>query len=439
MTKTLRFIHAADVHLGAAIRGLRNVDPAWAARLQDAIPRAFERVVEAALAQEVDFVVLAGDVVDNTRVSYGDYVRLFAAFERLHEAGIPTYIVAGNHDPYTAWARDVDRLPDSVHFLGADGPGFALAFRDGEPLCLIGGRSFYNQVWPVDEGVAAGITREAARAALSARDPRALEAPFAIGVIHTGLDVDVMGKAPAAPEELLAAGMDYWACGHVHTRCVFPNAHEPRIVFSGSVQGRDLKETGDRGCYLVELEKPEASALASTALANVRLQFIPTASIALQRLEVNVSACQTLADVRGLVQTELFHANGRVHCDDLVARVVLTGTTPLHGFLARRDVTEELRRHMNNAHPNYYCDALVDRTFPPGEPVGPRGEGGLFSSVVAEIASDQRDRADVLVNYVQSELVKRGIAVPGSASQRIGDFNDIAERLVLDLLREDEE
>ncbi|HIR01796.1 MAG TPA: metallophosphoesterase, partial [Candidatus Aveggerthella stercoripullorum] len=54
MGRKLSFIHAADLHLGAPFRGLRALSDAWADRLLKAIPEAFDRVVDAAIARAVD-------------------------------------------------------------------------------------------------------------------------------------------------------------------------------------------------------------------------------------------------------------------------------------------------------------------------------------------------------------------------------------------------
>ena len=77
MTRKVRFIHASDLHLGSPICGLSSLSEEWVARLQTAIPEAFDRVIETALTREVDFVVLAGDLFDKSAASYCDYLRFF--------------------------------------------------------------------------------------------------------------------------------------------------------------------------------------------------------------------------------------------------------------------------------------------------------------------------------------------------------------------------
>ena len=80
--------------------------------------------------------------------SYADYLTFFDGLSRLDAEGIPVYMCTGNHDPYTTWQRDLFNLPGNVTMFSADKPSFALYRRDGKPVCVLGGRGYYNQTWP---------------------------------------------------------------------------------------------------------------------------------------------------------------------------------------------------------------------------------------------------------------------------------------------------
>ena len=430
--RSITFLHVADMHLGAPVRGLASVDSEWAARLARAIPEAFERVIRIALSRKVDFVVLAGDAFDSSRPSYAERLLFFEGLSRLDAAGIPLYMVAGNHDPYTVWARDVELLPESARMLGVEGPEYALFCRDDEPLCLIGGRSYFNQTWPSSESIIEGLTRTHAVTALGT------DAPFAVGVVHTGLDLD-KNKAPADDAELLESGFDYWACGHLHRATVRPSYDDPRIVSSGCIQGRDIKETGERGCFLVTLtEAPGTGGLPAGAQGSIaQIEFVPTSSVLLEHVKVDVSACRTLGDLVRHVAASLFAENGKAHCDEMVTRITLTGETRLHRFLAQPKVLADLRKQINDSYPTFFCDALIDRTTQLD--TGEVHDTQLFQRVFADIATEQRVHDEASVNYVQHEFVKRGISVPASLSRHVAEFNDVAEALVADLLREEDE
>ncbi len=467
MPKQLTFIHAADLHLGAPFRGLRALSDSWARRLESAIPEAYDRVIKAALDRRVDFVILAGDIFDTARPSYADFLHFFEGMRVLDAANIPVYLVTGNHDPYTSWRKDFAKLPDNVHVFGADKPTFEVYERDGEPLCLLGGRGYYNQTWPQDKDVSEGIWRENAIAALSARvgetfDARAervantldahaehaaellgaraadslnasararraaLEAaPFAVSVIHTGLDVDK--KAPTNPQGLLGRGIDYWACGHIHKRSAYPSFDDPRVVFSGCIQGRDIKESGTRGCYAVTLEEGKSPAL----------EYIPTASVVWKKMKVDVSDCQTLVDVHDKILRSMFAENGKAECEEMVVRITLTGETHLHETLQVARIIEDLRESINSSYAVFFCDTLIDSTTAPIDKQALLNEE-LFPALFMNIAANGRQNIDEYVAALQEDFIELGIAVPAVIAKHMDKYIVDAENMVLDLLIEEQ-
>lgn len=422
MTKSLTFLHCADLHLGAPFRGLAQVSELWAARLIQAISESFDRVIDAAVRRKVDFVVIAGDVFDASRASYGDYLHFFEGMCTLQVAGIPVYLITGNHDPFTSWQQSMFSLPENVHMLAADRPGFELFEKDGEPVCIIAGRGYYNQTWPMDECIADGLTHQAAIEALSPAHPDVAAAPFAVGVLHTGLNLDPI-KAPVNPSVLMNAGMDYWACGHIHMRYVYPSKENPRIVFSGCIQGRDIKETGTRGVMAVTLSEGVVP----------QLEYIPTASVVWQKLAVNIEDCATLPEICDKIMREQFRANGKAHCEEMISRIALVGKTKLHEVLSRPDVREDLRKHVNDSYPSFFCDTLVDETIEPRDEEALRREG-LFPAVLMRVADDQAANEEDAVAFLQSEFLDRNLQMPAACANKTADLTKAAENLVLDLL-----
>ncbi len=419
MAASLTFLHTADLHIGAPFRGLRALSDHWADRLLDAIPEAWDRVVDTAINQAVDFVVISGDIFDSARASYRDYLRFFQGLARLDAAGIPSYLCTGNHDPLSLWQQDFFALPPSATMLAADRPDFALYERGGRPLAVIGGRGYPNKVWSPHENIAEGITRAAAIRALG---PRAAEAPFAVGVLHTGLCLDTV-KAPSDPKELLRAGFDYWALGHIHQRWV-NDEKAPRLVFSGCIQGRDVRETGPRGVYLVHLEQDRPPSLT----------FVPTASVVWERITVDVADCSNLPQLVQKVMRELFAVNGDAACEEMVTRLTLTGATALHEVLQRPGVLEDVRRTLNESYTEFFCDALIDETRPLIDEEALRAEN-LFPSVFLRAADAvQADRDDEIA-YLQEEFLARNVSLSTPFSpKQVDKLAAEAEALVLDLL-----
>ncbi len=417
---TVTFIHAADLHLGAPFKGLRSIAPAWADVLLQAIPEAFRSVIEIAIKEQVDFVVLAGDIFDNSHPSYADFSLFLSGLKQLQESGIPVYFVTGNHDPYISWDNSFAVLPENVHLLGVTKPEFACYKKDGKPLALIGGRGYYTQSFPRTEDISEGISRETAASELG------VSAPFMIGILHTGLDIDLT-RSPVNPKTLLKRDVDYWACGHVHQPKMFPSKDDPRIGYSGCPQGRDMKEEGEHGVFKVTL----------SSNASTQIEFIPTAKVAWQHLKLDVSDAVTITDIQEKIIAAEFGQNAKTRCQRMIFRITLMGRSALHGELTTQ-VLEDMRAILNDGYPFFYIDALLDKTKPSLKLQTLRKEG-LFPSVYLDVMDSYRDHKDKVVLDLEKQFYQRDLSMPSSLESKYLDLCSDAELLVLDLLGRDGE
>lgn len=415
---TVTFIHAADLHLGAPFKGLRTIAPAWADILLEAIPEAFRKIIDTALDQQVDFVVFAGDIFDNSHPSYADFSLFVSGLRQLNQAGIPVYFVTGNHDPYISWDNSFAALPENAYLLGATKPEFACFERDGKPLALIGGRGYYTQSWPSEENISEGISRETAMVDLG------VSAPFMIGILHTGLDIDVT-RSPVNPKHLLKKDVDYWACGHVHQPRILPSKEDPRIVYSGCPQGRDMKEEGEHGVFKVTL----------TTDAPAEVEFIPTAKVAWQHVMLDVSECATISEVQEKIVSAEFAQNAETRCQRMIFRITLTGRSSLHEELTAQ-VLEDMRAILNDGYPFFYVDALLDKTIPLLDYKTLQKEG-LFPAVYLDVMKACRSEKEATLIDLEKQFYQRDLSLPSSLEAKYKDLCDEAETLVLDLLGRD--
>ncbi len=413
--RSVTFIHAADLHLGAPFKGLRAVSAQWADTMLAAIPAAYNRIIDIAIDHQVDFVLIAGDIFDDTRPSYSDFSLFVSGMERLNEAGIPVYFINGNHDPYTSWNNDFAVLPANTHLLGVDGPEFACFERDGQPLALIGGRSYFNQAWPAGVDVSEGISRETAMSHLGK------QAPFMIGLLHTGLDIDPT-RSPARTADLLARDVDYWACGHIHQGRLLPSQADPKIAFAGSPQGRGTWETGRHGVLEVTLAEGAPN----------KAQFIPTAQVEWQRLWLDVSQYGTVAEVQREIVASQFSANAASSCQRMVFRIILEGRSSLHSALTPQ-VLGDLRIAINDSYPFFFIDAITNETAALIDKDALRKEG-LFPAVFLDAISSFAQNKPHSVSVVESEYTARNLPLPKGLESGMDAACEQAETLVLDLL-----
>ncbi len=229
------FLHAADIHLDSPLLNLEKYEGVPADAVRNATRRAFENLIELALDRRPEFVLISGDLYDGSWKDYNTGLFFVARMIRLKEAGIPVYLIAGNHDATSRMTKNL-RLPDNVYFLPADRPATVQIDSLG---VAIHGQGF-------DEP---RVFRD-----LSEDYPAPVTGYYNIGMLHTGAN-SVSHHEPYAPctiEGLVAKGYDYWALGHVHQKKTL--CEEPWIVFPGNIQGRHVRETGTKGCMMVSVE-----------------------------------------------------------------------------------------------------------------------------------------------------------------------------------------
>jgi len=97
-----RFLHAADLHLDSPLRGLEADPFAPAELIRGATRRALGRLVDLAIDEKVDFLLIAGDIYDGDWPDFGTGLFFAAQMRRLTQAGIPVFAIRGNHDAATA-------------------------------------------------------------------------------------------------------------------------------------------------------------------------------------------------------------------------------------------------------------------------------------------------------------------------------------------------
>jgi len=250
---SLKLLAVGDMHLGRRPSRL----PEDLAGRGDAFSpaAAWEQLVDRAIDEGVDMVALAGDVVEREDDFYEAGRLLSHGVQKLADAGIRVVGVAGNHD-VKVLPRLVEEL-DAFELIGADGQWEArVVEKDGESLTLWGW-SFPRQ--QVHESPLAGQSFE--------RRPG-----LNLGLLHCDRDQPGSHYAPVSSAELRAAGLDGWLLGHIHKPD--PLSLENPSGYLGSVSGMDPGEPGDRGPWLLEVERGRLASLSQWVLAPVRFEPI---------------------------------------------------------------------------------------------------------------------------------------------------------------------
>ena len=91
-------IHTGDIHLDSPLKGLSGQQGAAAERIRTAARVAFDNLVSQAIEEQVAFVIIAGDLYDGDWRDYQTGLFFVRQMGRLAQAGIPVFLLYGNHD-----------------------------------------------------------------------------------------------------------------------------------------------------------------------------------------------------------------------------------------------------------------------------------------------------------------------------------------------------
>lgn len=293
---TIRCLHTADLHLDAPF-------PAWGEK--EALRRAdllktFERIVNLAIKNDVQLLLISGDLFDSPHPEPSTVARVQSELRRLVERGITPVLLPGTHDPFA---------PKNSIYRRETFPGIILSEAQlSEPVhLLLKGVNCYLYGFAYQSGKAEELLPSLQRRNLPG---------FHIGLLH--------GSRRGSPEwnyrhkdlpfdltDLVALRLDYVALGHYHTfETLQDESGRTVAAYPGSPEGRRFGENGPRYCALVTLSAGGAQ---------------------IEALEVNG---RTLAeeeiDLSGIVTQEgaIAEIRRRAH-PDLILRLRLTGTVEI--------------------------------------------------------------------------------------------------------------
>ncbi|MFB4315129.1 exonuclease SbcCD subunit D [Actinomadura sp. 21ATH] len=410
----MKILHAADLHIDSPLRGLSRYEGAPEDDLRLATRRALDNLVRLAIDLTVDAVLLAGDVYDGDWNDYQTGLYFSKQMSILKQAGIPVYMVSGNHDAKNRAMRTL-KLPDNVHVFATGEPE---TVRNEKAGLAVHGQGFAR--WDLADNLAVGYP---------VRDGGL----FNIGLLHTGLEggySEHKRYAPCTVADLEARNYDYWALGHVHKQEIV--SREPYIVYPGNIQGRHARETGPKGCVVVTVDD-------RLRVASVEHHDLDTARW--EHAEVDVTDRDDIDQVLSHVE-ERFQ---EIPQERLTAvRVTLRGATSAHAALwrDRERILNELRAAAGQF-PNLWLEKIKIRTS--GEDGGDSREGaaGILTDLRRTLSALGTDPDGLLARLSSHPLIGRipaeskgpeGIAPKDPAWVR--GLADEAYQLVESLLQE---
>ena len=359
----MRILHFSDLHIGVENYGRIDPQTGLSTRLIDFLA-SLDQVVEYALTEDVDLVLLAGDAYKGRDPSQTHQREFATRLARLSHAGIPAFLLVGNHDLPSAVSRatavEIFSTLEVPHLTVGDNlQNYTIQTKSG-PLQILA------VPWPRRSGI---LSREESRGLtiLEVRDEIQDRMTAAIGRRAGELDADIpallaghvtVNGATVGTERSMMLGqdhvllagalgrpqLDYVALGHIHKHQVL-RWDNPMITYSGSLQRVDFSEENDeKGFCLIELDPaaPQGRRMTDFSFHKLNARSFVT-------VDVTVPAGEQ--DPTGVV----LKAIARKEVADAVVRVRVTLPPEAESHLRESDLRDALR-------PAHYVAAINRET-----------------------------------------------------------------------------
>ena len=277
----MKFIHFADAHLDSPFRGLSFLPSEEFNQIYQAADQSLTKIVDLALKENVDLVLIAGDTFDSSQPSPRAQLFFAEQVKRLTDAQIQVVMIFGNHDHMKQEDLLVSPSP-YFKLLGNNETVEQATFTTdaGFNYDVIGFSYLNNHITEdkIPEFPAKGKN-------------------YTFGLMHAQEKSATASQnvyAPFTVDELQNLNYDYFALGHIHARNNLSST--PWIVYPGNIQGRHINEMGAKGCYLGEIDENSGK---------TTIDFKETGPILWQGTKINLEGAISKADLQAKIIAKL--------------------------------------------------------------------------------------------------------------------------------------
>ena len=322
----MKIIHTADLHLDSKLK--RHLDDRRAKERRDELLISFQRLVSYAVKENVEAILIAGDLFDVTQISATARNAVYAAMKEHPE--ILFFYLRGNHDA-DAFLEDVKErfgaLPENLRLFSDKWTSYELRGKDGVSVVITGAE------------MNAENKGELATALLLDQGKKN------IVTLH-GQEVETAGKKDAEViplREYKNKGIDYLALGHIHAPKLEKLDARGVYAYAGCLEGRGFDECGPRGFYLLTVTDDA-----------IQAEFVPFAKRLMYELMVDASNAMTSDDAVALTR-KAATLEGIAEKD--MVKVILSGETDMNAEFDEGYIAKSLEE-------DYYFIKVVDKTVP---------------------------------------------------------------------------
>lgn len=343
----MRIIHCADVHLDSAMTAHLDSDMSRERRRE--ILSTFKRLFQYAGKNDVDAIIIAGDLFDGENASLSTVNVVLDEIES--HPDIDVFYLRGNHDGFMQNTSHTKSLSGHKRSLEYEIASLAETRKiDNLHMFENGSDSWtYYETGNLGRVCIAGVVLNRDNSDKIYDKLNLREDDINIVVLH-GQESEYGGGAKgngthpgfgSSNDELISLSrlrdknIDYLALGHIHSYKLSRLDNRGLYGYSGCLEGRGFDECGEHGFVLIDIDEDECE---------VRTAFIPFAYRCIYNVEIDITGYSDVYDVVDLIADRLYtrirgaqetssgfdNTNGHIrHMEDNIVRVTLVGKSDI--------------------------------------------------------------------------------------------------------------
>lgn len=307
---SVKILHCADVHIGAAESSLGTLSDSR--RAETLIT--FEKIINLAHEQNVDVLLIAGDLFNANNIEKSFTDRVFECFASVPDVKI--VYAAGNHDPLNADSPfSKYTLPQNLFVL--DTKDSFVEFSDLNTRVY--GKSFKE------------VYMQGAESFSLKPDDNFINLMCIHGELRSDLGSDYNS---ITSDFVKTSGMDYIALGHVHKRTDVGKIGDSFVAYCGCPEGQGFDELGEKGVYIGEVSK-----------GNCNLQFVPTNKRMHLAESIDIGGLSSSTEVADKILASLKEKYAESFADNLY-KIILTGELDEQVNLSLPEISARLNNNL---------------------------------------------------------------------------------------------
>lgn len=273
----MRIIHCADLHLDSKMT--TNLPAHKAKERRQEILITFYRMVEFADENQVDAVLIAGDLFDRKNCSVASVNTVLSIIR--DNPRILFFYLRGNHDRDTVLKTQKDLPSNLLQF--SDDHWTAFSMEEGKVFITGVELTPNNNRRMLDE--------------LKLREEN-----YNLLVLHGQMEEGFLSEIPYKAEAVIPLkslrnrGIDYLALGHVHKREAGKLDGRGIWCYPGCLEGRGFDECGEHGCFLLDIDP---------VTHQTKMAFVPLCSRTFHEITVDISDCRDSHEILQTIKKNL--------------------------------------------------------------------------------------------------------------------------------------